>query len=222
MNRTILASLLVGLVGLVGCDDPDIQFPGITTWNMFPFEVGRVWEYRSTDRSLPYELVAELEGSPDVENSVNIYTVSYNQQCVSNDPGCEDLEFERFRLRWSSTSNRGVRVHTLIDRDGTITAFEPPLQVAESRMELDDTIETVTAGRTYTSTFGGLVECETNFSGWDNCGSFTIESSSKAPSPLLGRWLAAVGNGAATIDFADEEGVWQLADADCGTCDGEW
>ncbi|MEO0600705.1 MAG: hypothetical protein AAF211_04665 [Myxococcota bacterium] len=216
MTPILLAPLLLG------CEDPnEFTFEGITTWNMFPFEQGRVWEYISTDRSLSYKLVAELEGKPDVENSVNVYTVSYNERCVNNDPDCED--FERFRIRWSSTPGQGVRVHTVIDPQGIIT-FEPPLKVADSQMQLDESIDTVSGGRTWTSSFAGLVGCDTNFpAGWDSCGSFTITNDTvDVPSPVLGTWLASVGNGVATIDFADEEGVWRLSDVDCGTCDGEW
>ena len=213
MNPMLLAPLLFG------CDS-EIQFEGVITWNMFPFEQGRVWEYISTDRTLPYKLVAELEGKPDIENSINVHTVSYNELCVSNDPKCED--FERFRIRWSSTAGRGVRIHTVID-DGDVLTFEPPLQVATTRMELGDEIETISGGRTWTSTFGGLVPCDTNFpSGWNECGNFTITSDLDATSPVLGTFWAAAGNGLGTIDFADEEGTWRLADVDCGTCDGDW
>jgi len=217
MNPFLLAPVLLG------CGDPnDIAFGGTITWNMFPFEQGRVWEYVSTDRTLPYKLVAELEGKPDVENSINVYTVSYNERCVSNDPECEDLE--RFRIRWSSTRGQGVRVHTVLYSPTDIVTFEPPLVVAEPRMQLAEEVVTSTAGATFTSTYLGLVTCDTNFAGWNECGNFTIVSDQpERESPVLGTFWAAVGNGLATIEFAEDEGErWRLVDADCGTCDGDW
>ncbi|MEN0066444.1 MAG: hypothetical protein AAGA48_30185 [Myxococcota bacterium] len=216
MNPILIAPFLFG------CDST-VVFDGVTVWNMFPFEQGRVWEYVSSDRTLPYKLVAELEGKPDIEDSIAVYTVSYNEVCVNNDPKCED--FERYRIRWSSTPGLGVRIHTVISPDGN-TTFAPPLQVARPTMQLDEMVETVSAGRTWTSTFGGLVPCDTNFAqGWNECGSFAIASSSvDSPNPVLGTWLVARGNGAATIEFSDEEGKgrWRLVDVDCGTCDGDW
>lgn len=215
MTPMFLAPLL-----FVGCDN-DFEFPGITTWNMFPFEQGRVWEYISTDRTLTYKLVAQLEGKPDIEQSINIYTVSYNRECVSNDPDCEDAEL--FRLRWSSTANLGVRIHTL-QQDGINTQFEPPLVVARPQMELDEMVMTTTGGRSWTSQFGGIVPCDTNFpAGWDQCGLFEIDDNLiDVPSPILGAFWAAPQQGLATIEFQGEEGRWRLSDVDCGECDGRW
>lgn len=216
MTPVLLAPAL-----LVGCGDPtDIQFGGTVTYKMFPFEQGRVWEYISTDRKLPYKLIAQIEGKPDIEASINVYTVSYTEVCVSNDPDCKD--YERFRIRWSNTRSAGARVHTVIDAEG-IQSFDPPLKFSMPQMLLDETVETVTGGRTWSSTFGGEVSCDTNFSGWDSCGLFTVESNLDAPSPLLGSFWAANGHGLATLEFADEGGErWRLSDADCGTCDGVW
>ena len=218
-----MTPMLLAPLFFAGCDDPNnITFGGTTTWRMFPFEQGRVWEYISTDRTLPYKLVAELEGKPDIEQSINVYTISYNERCANNDPDCKD--FERFRIRWSSTPGLGVRIHTVLDAQG-ILSFEPPLQLAKSQMQLNESVETNTGGRTWNSTFGGVVQCDTNFpAGWDQCGQFTVNSDLvDAPSPVLGTFWAAQGQGIATIEFAEDGGErWRLSDVDCGTCDGDW
>ncbi|MEM6927785.1 MAG: hypothetical protein AAF602_12705 [Myxococcota bacterium] len=190
-------------------------------YRSFPFEIGRTWAYRNTDEAIPYELHVELEGEGDDDDGVDIYTLSYNEVCFGNDPDC--LDSERFRIRWSSTPESGVKIHCVISPSGPTELF-PPVTVAEPDGQPGDSVATTTAGRTVTSTFSRLEPCSTlEVKGFESCARFEITSDQPDDDlPFLGRFWVAPGNGAGNLDLADEKGVWQLIDFDCGTCDGVW
>lgn len=188
-----------------------------TLWNHFAFEEGRTWTYVSADPETSGTLVATREDDVETVDETAIYTVVYTYHC---DAPCED--FERMRLRWSSASSTGVRIHS-VAVDAGRRDFVPPLQIVLGGQFTGDTWVSPTGAGQWTSTYEGLAPCDTELPDeFVDCAGFTLapEGLSDVLLPLTS-FQAALGQGLVTIDLGAAE-RWRLADFDCGACDGVW
>ncbi len=210
------AALLAGCTG----DNP-YTFSGLVTYELFPFDGDRVWEYINTDETLPYKLIATTVGS-ESQGGRNVYAVQYAKECVANDPDCVDGDVLR-TVRWSSTSSDGVHLwgYTM---GSTTVEFDPPVQLTLSTMKRDDVVTTTTGGADWTSTMVGTDVCPIAFTGnWDECIVLRLETTAADGYPLTGTYYAAARNNLAAIELDGDSGRWELSDFDCsGECDGSW
>jgi hypothetical protein len=207
--------LVLSLSACVTRDTTDGGEPYVSA-ELFPFDGERTSTFRSTDATLPYELVVVSVPPPEVTDTLNVYTVHYERSCVSDDPACVDGEI--FSLQWSSREGDGVFV---FGADGV--TFDPPVRVANDHTGVGDVAETVTAGARWTSTMEGMFECPVAMAvEWESCARFVIESDGEG-GPLVGTWWAAASHGTVAFEPAGETGRWELSAFDCaGECDGSW
>lgn len=226
------------LAWLAGCPAPGPSFPGASTYELFPYDCERTWEFTSTDTALAYKLVAVSDTPPDtLEDGTNVYTLRYVKQCLGADPTCVDGDVVR-KIQWSSRIGRGVFVHGYAEGDGAVTPFEPPLQIALANMKkaLDpenpttgEFAETVTNGATWTSVLLTIEACPVDMAvDWDECYVFEVSTDGGDGAPLAGTWWAIGGQGVVAFDVAGDTGQWRASSTaavpsdEMGDCDGDW
>jgi hypothetical protein len=209
------------LATVMGCDDYQPGLQGLQTWEMFPFDGERSWDYISTDGAVPYKLIARSSAeAAELIGGTFVYTVTYETECLEDTGDCES-GVVLYSLRWSSNTTDGVRIHGY-DLGSGAEELDPPLTIALDEMLADESATTEIDGVTWTSTLMGLESCPIFLiADWDDCGHFVVEGDEALPIP--GDWWATQGAGVAALELAGAEGQWQLSDFDCeGDCDGEW
>lgn len=229
---------MIALSLLLGCPGPGPILSGVVTYELFPFDCARTWEFTSTDTSLAYKLVATSDTPPEtLQDGTNVYTVQYATDCLGSDPECVDGEVIR-KIQWSSTVGDGVYLHGYAIGDGAITKFDPPLQLALENMTKvvdpenpgpTEFAETITNGATWTSVLAEIEACPVKMSvDWDECYRFDVTTDGGDGAPIAGSWWAIGGQGVVAFEVAGDTGAWQTSSVkavesdDMGACDGDW
>jgi hypothetical protein len=221
----MLTGVMLSL-GFLACTGPSTIPEGAPpVWDFFPFDGEREWAYISTDSTLPYALLATMDGLPERINGKNVYTVVYEVDCRTNSPDCDDGQ-RLFVLRWSSDASDGVYVHQYGVGEDPFIAFDPPIHLATDNMDPDDSLTTASNGASWTSTMGQFTGCPVRLSqDIPNCGTWTVGPDAGDGFPLAGQWWAVKSIGVTTIQLTGESGVWELSEWDCSPdteCDGDW
>jgi hypothetical protein len=222
---------------LVGCPTQPL-YPGVVTYELFPFDCERTWEFTSTDTTLAYKLAAVSDTPPEpTGDGTNVYTLRYVTQCLGADPDCVDGDVDR-KIQWSSTVGDGVHVHGFALGDEAITKFDPPMQLALENMKkaLDpenpgpgEFAETITNGATWRSVLTAIEACPVKMAvDWDECYRFEVTTDGGDGIPVAGTWWAIAGQGVVAFEVAGDSGQWQASFTDqveseeMGACDGTW
>jgi hypothetical protein len=224
-------------LALAACVGQGPGYPGIATYDLFPFDCERTWEFISTDTTVPYKLVAISDTPPEPKGDTNVYTLEYAADCFG--AGCEYAELEVLRkLQWSSTIGDGVFIHGYAVGEGAIQKFDPPLQLATEYMRKavdpeapasGEFAETITGGATWTSVLVDIEACPVKMAvDWNECYKFVLTTDGGDGVPVAGTYWAIAGQGVVAMEIAGDTGQWQLssqtaeASEDMGECLGEW
>jgi len=214
---------LAAATALIGCEPANpLDFPGIKTHGLFPFDGDRTWEYlNDTDDEIGFRLVARTVGSRRVDGD-NVYTVEYLIDCHTNDPACVTGTVLR-TVDWASVIGDGVFIHGYT-ADDAIVEFSPPVQVANSPMKFGDVSTSTTGGADWTSTMGSTEVCPTKATlNWTECYTFVVATTGASGFPLAGKYWAAGGENVTAMELDNGLGLWKLDDRSCeGDCFGEW
>ena len=222
---------------IAGCKPPDnITGGGIELWEHLPFDGTRTWEYISSNVDIPYKLVGRMrpdDPDPDLSADFNIYHIDFTKDCVQPDPGC--IEDDPVRtLAFSSDVSNGILVHSF-EQGGVVVDFDPPLVLAPKDVDVDEAVETVTDGATWTSTLLGFEPCEgiVNMQGSQfeatNCSARLLlqdgDNLSETNYGLPGDYWLSKGLGIIGIQLDGEDDVWGLSSMVCEPeedCGGRW
>lgn len=199
---TLSAAMLLG-----GCTDGDkFTYSGWRMADYFPFDGVRRWEFVSTDLSVPYKLVGDLQ-PVDVVDGVSLHTVSYTRRCLGNDPTCEDGSFVR-AMTWRSDRSRGVFLHAADNGQGAV-AFDPPVQVGLAEMKRNEVVTTETAGVTWTSEVVEVEPCPVQWNvDWPECLRLELRGGA---SSVSGDYWVINGFNIVAFDIEGEPARWELS-----------
>lgn len=224
-------------LALIGCPGPAPGYPGVATYELFPFDCERTWEFTSTDTTVPYKLVAVSDTPPEAVADTNVYTVRYSADCFGASCAYADGEVLR-KIQWSSTISDGVHIHGFALGEGAIQKFDPPIQLATEYMKKvvdpenpgpNEFAETVTGGATWTSVLTAIEHCPVAMSvDWDECYRFELSTDGGDGVPVAGTYWAIGGQGVVAMEVAGDSGQWQASATEAvesdemGACQGDW
>jgi hypothetical protein len=156
--RFAVPHLLLGLAGCGGRPIYEGPWPGTHLADFFTFATGadETWEFASSDPSVPYGLHASLAGSSETPEGPAL-SIRWTRVCLSDRTGCQDGDSHL--VQWRVTPHDGVFVAALQPPGGALVDFTPDVQVALDEMDPGDTVETVSIGYTFASTFVGYAGC---------------------------------------------------------------
>ncbi len=173
----------VAFLGLAACPTPPGPIGGAGTemTQFFDFSPARIqhWEFVNLSGEYGYALFADMSDIIEDPDGLQIYSVNWEIDCRS---GVDCISGPSHTVKWRSALGEGVFI-TEIVRGSTSQVFEPPLQIAAEEMNIDDSVETITAGGTWTSTYHGFEDCPIRMTGdWENaCVRFTVSDGDADP-----------------------------------------
>lgn len=159
------------------------NYSGHNTHEYMPLDGVRSWQYQNDGAA--FDMVVEKTNTNTVDG-IDIITYTYSKKEPSESLATID---------WSSDSLNGILVHgyTLTNQGGM--EFETPVILADYKMVPGESVETITDGITFTSTFVAMEQCPNNWIDEDNtwdCLKFEISSDSSSGSfPFVGEWWLA-------------------------------
>jgi hypothetical protein len=211
--RTVMMALLA--LGLAGCDQDQFQYSGFQMVDFFPLE-GDVtgWTFGNVDPGVDYRLIRTLTPEEDVNpesrgDGLVVWTWSVEAVCVEDTEDCAETGWQ-YDLSLSSSSRRGVLIHGYERPDTGFVAFDPPLELAESRMALGDATTTDNVdGHSFTSTLVGLEDCEDTLAVDWECAHLSITSEPEGHW-LTGDWWATAGFNIVAFERQEDPGKWRI------------
>ena len=229
---------MLALMMTLGCDDPgQYGYAGYDMVDHFPLDGERAWVY--TNEDIEWKRNVEMTDDVITEETTTIRTFEYWQSDalgakanllmtldVSSDT-YDGIQFHGYEViadpvDWDTGSGSGEGGDTGTTGWGPAETvdFDPPLVVADAKMAPGDSVETSTAGSTWTSTFKYQEECPNNWIAGENTwsclyieledGDGDIESGSK----VSGRYWLAPRYGMSWFHWAGESDKWVLARAE--------
>lgn len=219
---------LIALAATVGCASPSYDYSGYRTYDHFPLDGERYWNYQSANKD--YLMDVRIDSTEYVGNKA-VRTLRYENA---------NLASVLYWIKWSSDSANGVQIHGYMieepaatnpndDADGgedtgdagtdavvgTWVDFSPPLAITSHQMTPGETLETAANGVTYTSTFAAVETCANNWADtpWD-CLKIEVESDETDPPPFVGTWHWATEFGTSLFQPKGENSPWILTDFD--------
>lgn len=193
---------------------------------MFPFDGIRVSEFLSEDPLIGYKLVGTMSDVVQETPDGRVYTINTVVDCVASDCGQPDGVTVR-SVQWRSSISDGVFIHGYGNAQGTLTQFDPPVQLGEREMNSGDSVETITGGFTFTATFEGYDECPVRWQvDWGRtCGKFTLDDGDgidETNAEIVGTYWAIVQYNVVATQLVGDTSIWELSSWDCTDCDGNW
>ena len=225
--RSILVTLSV--LAISGCSASDYKYAGYRTYESFPLDGTRTWQYKHAVHD--YLLEVEMESEPETAGSTRIHTLRYSQDEPSR---------VLYAIKWSSDSTNGVQIHGYIIENepveggggddtgdseggddtasvdlvtGSWVDFDPPLKLTEYQMAPGDSVQRSADGDDYTTTFERVEGCPNDWRDDWNCLKIVIESSSDDPPPFVGTWHWATEYGTSLFQPVGEVAPWTLVEA---------
>ena len=221
--RTSLTAL--ALVASVGCASPTYEYSGYRTYDHFPLDGERYWNYQNPNEDYLLDVTIESDSTQSVGNPA-IRTLRYQNG---------SLDSVLYWIKWSSDSGNGVQIHGyMVEEAGGVVAddsgadtgapsgdvttgewvtYSTPIQVTNHQMTPGESIESPTSGATYTSTFAAVETCANNWADTDwECLKITIESDEAVPPPFVGTWHWATEFGTSLFQPKDSLEPWILTD----------
>ena len=222
--RTSLTAL--ALVATVGCASPTYEYSGYRTYDHFPLDGERYWNYQNPNED--YLLDVTIDSTEFVGNQA-VRTLRYQNG---------SLDSVLYWIKWSSDSGNGVQIHGYMVEEsagsgaddaesgegdtgepsgdvitGEWVNYSPPIKVTDHQMTPGEVIESPTADATYTSTFAAVETCGNNWADTDwDCLKITIESDEALPPPFVGTWHWATEFGTSLFQPQDSLEPWILTD----------
>tara|TARA_B100000575_G_scaffold35842_1_gene24181 strand:+ start:944 stop:1621 length:678 start_codon:yes stop_codon:yes gene_type:complete len=213
---------LIALTATVGCSSPSYDYSGYKTYDHFPLDGERYWNYQSASQD--YLMDVRIDSTESVGDTA-VRTLRYENA---------NLASVLYWIKWSSDSGNGVQIHGYMVEetssvgpdDGTDTGdastdavvgtwvnFDPPIAITDHQMTPGETIETAGGDATYTSTFAAVETCDNNWAdtSWE-CLKIVIESNEAEPPPFVGTWHWATEFGTSLFQPAGATSPWILTD----------
>lgn len=221
MRNGALGCVAFGLLACAG--DDDLRFEGDDMAKYFPFEGNRTWTYKADDNTTPYLLIGRSaeESELTADGNTRVYTVNFTYQCFgAAEPCLEDLDEDNvpdltgaaaFSWSMSANSSSGVNVHAF---DGT--TYDPPVRLADRQMSINESVETVSGGTTYTSTYEAQGACPAPY--WrgsppEDCVQLVLDDGG-AGSAIAGEFWAIFQFNIVAFTRTADGVAWQLNDYD--------
>lgn len=213
----------VAFLGLAACPAPPGNVGeggGTEMTQFFDFEANRVqsWEYINLSDDYGYALLADMSDIVEDVEEGQVFSVTWTTECRSS--GSECISGPTHTVKWRSTPGDGVFITELVYADGTSRVFSPPITVAAEEMKPEETVETITGGGTWTSTYHGFEDCPIRMSGsWEGaCVRFTVSDGDADPltNPELTGEIWGIRN-YNLVGFQRESDaeVWEMSDYTC-------
>jgi len=218
-----MRNVLIALT-LTSCGTPAYQYAGYRTYEHFPLDGNRAWEYKNQNQD--FLMMVEKMPDPAAQGSKRIHTLRYAQK---------DPYRLMYSIKWSSDSTDGVEIHGYSVEDvvtggddeaddtgmasdstgGQWVDFVPPMQVTEYQMAPGDSVESSGAGVNYTTTFETMEGCPNDWrDDWD-CMKVVITSSDENDvAPFVGTWHWATRYGTSLFQAPNQDFPWTLLVAD--------
>ncbi len=218
----------VFVFGMGACGLAPPKYLGEDSYEYFPFDGTRTWEFINADPNVSYKLVVTQLAETTLVDGRNVYSIEHAAECVAADEACVEGAILR-TVRWSSSGTDGVFIHGVLV--GAVDAvFDPGITVAGEKMLVDgEPLETATSDGDWTSDLTLKEVCPVVLQGdWESCSVFEVDDqeSSSAHADIAGTYWANVGYNVVAFDLTDDDvDRWELSSVVCAEndpCDGVW
>lgn len=216
-----LSSIVFLVLMSGGCEQPDQwTYSGWSMPDFFSFDGDRVWEYISTDATLPYILVGTLDTEYELleDQVTRVFTINYTTDCVGADVACEEGEL-LYSVRWSSNSTWGTYIHGYSMAGGEPVVLDPALQITPPTMIKGESVTTDIEGTLWTSTLGEIEPCPVQWNvEWNECMRFDLEVGEQGDDaegsyfPIAGTYWVITGYNLVAFELDGDSGRWELHD----------
>lgn len=202
MNRIWIAALV-----LLGCKGNNVVPSGTDMLDFFPFDdnLDCEWEFAHEDVLKPYGMRATITDY-EYREGYDFYEVSFVKDCRGQTDNCVEGEMIR-RMSWHVRAIAGVQLAGFQTPTSNHT-FDPPLGIADGKMDRGEVVETQSGGATYTSTLD-FTDCPVNLETFNDCAQFDIDTAD-GTLDVVGTIWAINDYNVVAMDWPDQEGLWQL------------
>jgi hypothetical protein len=211
----------IALAATLGCGSPAYQYSGYSTYDHFPLDGERYWNYQNPGEDYLLDVTID---STEYVNNQSIKTLRYQNAT---------LDSVMYWIKWSSDSRSGVQIHGYMIEDsaslpdsgsdtgepstdaitGSWVEFSPAITVTTYQMTPGESVETDGNGVKYTSTFNSVESCPNNWADTDwDCLKITIDSDEPEPPPFVGTWHWATEFGTSLFQPKGSDNPWILTD----------
>lgn len=145
--------MLVSVSLLVACTDGMQEFKGTKMSDYFPQDGERVAEYTNDDTTTyDWKLRIEKDDQTERVDEEEVVTWEWSREDTGDLLGS---------VKWSSTSNEGIKIHGYSVGTEEFTTFDTPVLVTDDDdyMNKNESVVTETNGYTFTSTLLGVESC---------------------------------------------------------------
>jgi hypothetical protein len=218
--RTALTVL--SLAATVGCGAPAYDYAGYRTYEHFPLDGERYWNYQNPNEDHLLDVTID---STEYTGNKALKTLRYQNA---------SLDSVMHWIKWSSDSGSGVQIHGYMVEEssgapsggeddtgepgteavtGSWVNYDPPLTITQHQMTPGESVESIGNDVTYTSTFAAVEGCANNWADTDwDCLKIVIDSDESDPPPFVGTWHWAPEFGTSLFQAKGDETPWILTD----------
>lgn len=187
-----------------GCAGSSYQYAGYDTYEYFPLDGERMWEYATEDTAIDWNMEVEKVETQN-KGDTELVTLEY----AKKDP----IELLH-QITFSSNAQEGILIYGYAIEGGESVDFSTPVTMGAKQMSAGDKEKTKTDGVTYTAEMNGVQECPNLWvtDTWD-CIHITITDGTddETSPPFVGDWWIASNWGTSRFQHASMSEPWVLA-----------